>query len=212
MIYLGLLMMLWRVIIEQSWGRLCHRFFKWKKKGCPYASARRIKWILVVGNVPLPPTSSFLSVFCVSPTHFRVTFSSMGRYGVPGLLWCPFFFLIWGRKKKIIIIIFFFFFCGWKTIATPSLSPSISQVQIETRTKAEKKNPKWNLKTLKKLENHCQLPTVEILHRECTIQKKVCWSAVIFASLVRGWASTDTTLLRTIFRAVSEQFFFRAVF
>ena len=35
----------------------------------------------------------------------------------------------------------------------------------------------------------------------------------MFASLVRGWASGDTTLSRTIFRAVSEQFqiTFRAV-
>ena len=36
--------------------------------------------------------------------------------------------------------------------------------------------------------------------------KKVCWSTVIFVSLVRVWASRDTPLLRTIFRAVSEQY------
>ena len=35
---------------------------------------------------------------------------------------------------------------------------------------------------------------------------QICKSAVIFASLVRVWASKDTTLLRTIFRAVLEQF------
>ena len=34
-------------------------------------------------------------------------------------------------------------------------------------------------------------------------------STVIFAALVRVWASRDTTLLRTIFRTVSEQFFFQ---
>ena len=40
-----------------------------------------------------------------------------------------------------------------------------------------------------------------------------CLSTRIFAWLVRVWASRDTTLLRTIFRAVSEQFqsSFRAV-
>ena len=41
---------------------------------------------------------------------------------------------------------------------------------------------------------------------------QVCKSAIIFASLVRVWASRDTTFSRTIFRAVSEQFFFQISF
>ena len=45
----------------------------------------------------------------------------------------------------------------------------------------------------------------------CNLNTSACvqvgQGAVIFSSLVRVWASRDTTLLRTIFRAVSEQFF-----
>ena len=37
---------------------------------------------------------------------------------------------------------------------------------------------------------------------------QVRWGTVIFASLVRGLASADTTLYRTFFRAVSEELFF----
>ena len=37
--------------------------------------------------------------------------------------------------------------------------------------------------------------------------KIICISTVIFDSLVRVWGSKDTTLSRTFFGAVSEQFF-----
>ena len=37
-------------------------------------------------------------------------------------------------------------------------------------------------------------------------------NTLLVASLVRVWVSRDTTVWRTIFRAVLEQFFFRSVF